>query len=445
MKKMILPFLLFAYCQLEAQVWSTVEMPSPLCFSGLGVHGSKLFIVGGAKANFNIDPNAASDKIYTYDTQTGEWSEQPLANPRLQLQGLSVGGKLMFVGGYGWWNNGFPTVSDAIEVYDTLTGEWSLEHLPSARRNVTAVAIDGKAYFAGGRPYGNGFSDDLDIFDPVTGTWNTITIPAAGNFHGGAAGQKLLLWSEDKCFIYNTLDTTWETASFALPRGFARSVVSTPEEVWFIGGGEFLDTIDIYHIADGSWRFENLAMARSSALAFYLQGKIVIAGGLTNSGGLDLVETYDTETGEWLEMTAIDETKYAISSGNYLAPVIGSKAFLPGGALATGWSSFSSKLHIYIDTSDSVSSLFTPVLKNVRIQSFPSPFSEALNIRVDFEKPASGSLELYDLTGRQVFSEQIGNQPIWNKTIATHGWPDRAYLLKVCTAEGVAFRKVLKQ
>ena len=85
-----------------------------------------------------------------------------------------------------------------------------------------------------------------------------------------------------------------------------------------------------------------------------------------------------------------------------------------------------------------------PVLKNIAIQAFPSPFSEALQIKVDFEKPMSGSLEVYNLAGRQVFLENIDNQHVWNKTVATQGWAPGAYLLKVRTAAGVAVRKVVK-
>lgn len=86
-----------------------------------------------------------------------------------------------------------------------------------------------------------------------------------------------------------------------------------------------------------------------------------------------------------------------------------------------------------------------PILKNIAVQSFPSPFSEALTVQVDFEKPTSGSLEILDFSGRQVFFQNIENQQVWNKNIAAHGWTPGAYLLKVRTAEGVAIRKIFKQ
>ncbi len=441
----LLALLCLHFNLLQAQVWTTTEMPTPLCFAGFATHGNKLIILGGANTDFNFDPNAASDKIYTYDTETGEWSEQPLANPRIQMQGLVIGGKLMFAGGFGWWNNGDPTVSDVVDVYDTLTGAWSIEHLSNPRRNVAAAAVAGKAYFAGGRTSGNVFSDRLDIYDPATGEWTTDTIPGAGNCHAGVAGDKLLLWSEANCYTLNTLTGEWETVNFTFTRGFARSVVATPEEVWFIGGLGYLDTIDIYNIADGTWRFENMAVPRGSSLACYLNGKIIIAGGSDGSAISALVETFDTQTGEWLDLAELSEPRYAATSGNYLAPVIGNKAFFPGGSKFMDFSAHSDKLDIYTDTSGMTSGLLAPVLKNGTIQSFPSPFSEALHVQVDFEKPTSGSLEVYDLAGRQVFLENIDRQQVWNKTITAQGWSAGAFLLKVRTADGVAIRKILKQ
>ncbi len=427
-----------------AQVWDTVEMPVPLCFAGFATHGEKLFIVGGSNTDFNFDPNAASDKIYVYDSGTGGWSELPLTNPRLQLQGLAVGGKLLFAGGFGWWNNGNPTVSDAVDVYDTLTGAWSIEHLSNPRRNVTAAAVGGKAYFAGGRTTGNQFSNRLDIYDPATGEWTTDTIPTAQNFHGGVAGDKLLLWENASCHILNTQTGQWETINFAASRGFARSVVATPEELWFIGGLALLDTIDIYNIATGEWSFEQLAVPRYSGLACYLNGKIIIAGGY-NSSATGIVETFDTETGEWLDLTELSAPRDVFTSGNYVAPVIGNKIFFPGGSL--DGSSFipSSFMDIYTDTSGMTSGLFTPVLKNISIQTFPSPFSEAFSVQVDFPELTSGTFEAIDLNGRQLFLEKVENQRVWKKNIAAQGWAAGTYLLKVRTEEGVAIRKIVKQ
>jgi hypothetical protein len=89
-----------------------------------------------------------------------------------------------------------------------------------------------------------------------------------------------------------------------------------------------------------------------------------------------------------------------------------------------------------------------PLLKNVALRTFPSPFSEALQIQVDFTDSygiSSGTLEVYNLKGVRLFLENIDNQTIWNKTIPAQGWAPGAYFLKVRTAEGIVLRKVVKQ
>ncbi len=99
---------------------------------------------------------------------------------------------------------------------------------------------------------------------------------------------------------------------------------------------------------------------------------------------------------------------------------------------------------VYKWSGDVLSAAREPILKNLIIHTFPSPFSEALHVQIDFEKLTSGSLEVYDLAGRQFFIQNIDHQQVWNKTIAVQGWGDGAYLLKVKTAEGMAVRKILK-
>lgn len=206
MKKNLLPILLLAFFQMNAQVWTSVEMPSPLYSAAFATHGNKLYIVGGATANAVGNPNAVSDKIYTYDALTGEWESFPLTNPRHGMQGLSIGDKLMFAGGTDWWDGSlYVGTTDTVDVYDVPTDTWSIERLSVPRRWVTASVVGDKAYFTGGRiPDGN-LSDRLDIYDPATDEWTTDTIPEAENYESGTAGDKLLLWSYAKCNILNTL------------------------------------------------------------------------------------------------------------------------------------------------------------------------------------------------------------------------------------------------
>ncbi len=426
-------------------------MPGAVYSSAITAHGTKLYLVGGATANVVGNPDALSAKVYIYDTVTEAWTEQPLSNPRHAMQGLTVGDKLLFAGGADYWNgSAYIGTTDTVDVYDAINDTWSIEHLSAPRRWVSSAVVGGKAYLAGGRYPDAILSDRLDIYDPATGEWTLDTLPEAANYCAAAGGDKLLLWAEANCHVLNTLTQEWESFSFVNTRGYGRTTVSTTDEVWFIGGYGYLDTIDIYNIAAGTWRTENLQIPRLQPSAFSMNGKIVIAGGDDGTEATKLVETYDTQTGQWLELSEMNEARYWITNANNQAPVIGNQAFFPGGT-DFNVSHVLATMDIYTDTTGTTNGLFTPILKNLSIQTFPSPFLETLIVQVDFEKPVSGSLEVYDLPGSLIFSEKVDNQAVWNKTIATQGWAAGAYLLKVRTvrkdsfgAEGVAIRKVVK-
>lgn len=100
---------------------------------------------------------------------------------------------------------------------------------------------------------------------------------------------------------------------------------------------------------------------------------------------------------------------------------------------------------VYKWSGDVLSHTTVPVLKDIKIQTFPSPFTETLQVQALFDEPVSGALEIYDITGQPILLEKIENQAFWNKTIPAQGWAPGAYLLQLRTAEGVAVRKILKQ
>lgn len=419
-------------------------MPAAFYSSAIAAHGSKLYVFGGAMG-FVDNPASLSGSIYIFDAITGEWDEQPLTNPRHAMQGLTVGDKLLFAGGADYWNGStYIGTTDTVDVYDVPTSSWSVEHLSAPRRWVSSAVVGGKAYFAGGRYSDAILSDRLDIYDPATGLWALDTLPEAGNFCAATSGDMLLLWAEANCHVLNTLTQEWTSYSFANTRGYGRTTVTTTDEVWFIGGSGYLDTIDIYNIEAGTWRTENLQIPRLQPLGFYLNGKIIIAGGDDGNEAIKLVETYDTQTGQWLELSEMNVVRYWITNGNNQAPVIGNQAFFPGGT-NFNVSQVLSTMDIYTDTTGTTSSLFAPVLNNLSVKTFPSPFSETLNVLVDFETPTSGTLEIYSLDGRLAFTQSIDNQQFWSYSIASQNWATGPYLLKVRTTSGVAIRKILKQ
>ena len=93
------------------------------------------------------------------------------------LQSASVGGLILFGGG-DLDGNGYDP-SNVVDIYNTATGNWSIEHLSQARTDLTAVSAGGEVFFAGGQYY-NGkswvYSNVVDIYDATSDTWSTTTL-----------------------------------------------------------------------------------------------------------------------------------------------------------------------------------------------------------------------------------------------------------------------------
>ncbi len=203
--KITLPLLALLCLQLNplrAQVWSITEMPESLNGLSIATHGNKIIMAGAG----TVAGNSVSDTVYIYDAVTGEFEITHLPLAREAMATVTLGDKVMFAGGAVFTVGvGYNNTTDTVQVYDLNTGEWSIEKLSVPRRWVTAQAINGKAYFAGGREPSGPYTDVLDIYDPVTDTWTLDTLPLPVRSAASAvAGDKLLLFLENNCQILHT-------------------------------------------------------------------------------------------------------------------------------------------------------------------------------------------------------------------------------------------------
>lgn len=81
---------------------------------------------------------------------------------------VGCGGQLIFAGGQ---LVGIER-SDAVDIFDTRTGQWSNGTLSVARSNLAAAcASDRYAVFAGGQTPSR---NTVDVLDTLTGTWGTL-------------------------------------------------------------------------------------------------------------------------------------------------------------------------------------------------------------------------------------------------------------------------------
>jgi hypothetical protein len=136
-----------------------------------------------------------SSSIDVFDTSTGKWSLLELAMGRDLLACASAGNYTIFAGGSAPQVNQSETLS--VEIWNHITGEWTHGALSQPRKKPEAVAVGSRIVIAGGeiakpKPPGSlgddigGYSATMDIFDTVTGEWSTAALDGARQYFGAA-------------------------------------------------------------------------------------------------------------------------------------------------------------------------------------------------------------------------------------------------------------------
>ena len=203
-----------------------------------------------------------------YDPVAQTWATlEPLPRALDHIQGVSVSGKIYYVGGNVGGN--LREETNTIYIYDPVTDGFS-EGAPMPRgRGAGGVAVfDGKIYYAGGlsdfeaQPW-------FDVYDPATDTWTTLPeMPRPrDHFHAAvldgvfyAIGGRDANINATNAFVdaFNFATQTWTTLDIDLPTergGFASAVLDG--EILIIGGeggGTTYAEVEAYNPATNTWR-----------------------------------------------------------------------------------------------------------------------------------------------------------------------------------------------
>ena len=162
------------------------------------------------------------------------------------------------------------------------------------RMNHTATLLpNGKVLVAGGQA-NSGYLSSAELYDPATGTW---------------ASTGLMNNNRD---LHSA--TLLANGMVLVAGGYNNS-----------GAGNLLSNAELYDLATGTWTSNStMNTGRREHTATVLpNGKVLIAGGLGNSGYLSSTELYDPTTGQWItnrtmSSVRIEHTSTLLSSGKVL-------------------------------------------------------------------------------------------------------------------------------
>jgi len=147
--------------------WSlTTPLPGPINHAMAAAVNGKLYLIGG-QSDANV---AYVNTVYEYDPATTRWrARAPMPTARSSGVAAVIDGRIYVAGGR-------PPRGADFAVYDPAADQWqTLPNLPTQRNHLLGVALGGKMYVIGGRFEGGANSpqtDAVEVFDPATGQWS---------------------------------------------------------------------------------------------------------------------------------------------------------------------------------------------------------------------------------------------------------------------------------
>lgn len=252
----------------------------------------------------------------------GQWSTDIIPVSRTPAAALSIDGKALFAGGYQYAPVGCGCDVSSVDIYDPLAyPHWSHHDLSVARRTIAAATLDNYAFFAGGYISGTPMAV-IDVYDASLGApsdpaaWSITQLSVARRNHCAVAVGSQVLFAggrvagnglTDIVDIYDaslglpTNPAAWSTAQLSVPR---RDIGATAVggKAFFAGGDGGADVVDIYDSATGNWSTATLSAPRNGVMAVTVGSKALFAGGVWQGSGSDVVDVYDDATGSWSVM-----------------------------------------------------------------------------------------------------------------------------------------------
>ena len=251
--------------------------PYVFFFSGDKRIGSTLYLVS---------------QIEMINTRTGVKLSTALPNDsmRSRVTSVSYGSKIYFAGGTGNLNGGSylnPSFySKKVDIYDTLTGQWSAQYLSEARVDLGAGAANGKVVFGGGTSSkiieGGTSSKIVDIYSTETNTWTAGRfLPIQGTLPYQDLVERIRLTTvsfQNKIYFAGGLITRNKYSSSDLPR----------------------DLINVYDTETNTWRRDTLKEAKYNLKSFVYKDAVYFAGGQVSSIiPADTIEIYHPASNSW--------------------------------------------------------------------------------------------------------------------------------------------------
>jgi len=225
-------------------------------------------------------------------------------------------GDVLVVGGTSPNTNSCPLTS--AELYDPATGTWSLTgSMATPRCDQTATLLSNGNVLVAGGASNAGIQASAELYHPTTGTWTTTGSMAAPRQHFTATllanGDVLAVGGDNatansplaSAEIYDPNSGTWSPTANLLPDG----------KVLVAGGlaqSGLLASAELFDPTSGTWTATgSMLTARYVATATLLDsGNVLVVGGSGNSGTLASAELYNPASETWTATGSLGTGRY---------------------------------------------------------------------------------------------------------------------------------------
>ncbi|MFC2101738.1 T9SS type A sorting domain-containing protein [Bacteroidota bacterium] len=409
-KVLLTVILLFVVILTNGQ-WDTDNLSGPRCQMGSAVLGSKIYFAGGADQYFY------QSKVEIYDVVEEEWDEGvDLSIARSFPSCVANGAKVFFAGGY--VQSTTSQCYSEVDIWNSETEQWeAVEYLSVPRYDISALSYGNKVLFAGGAdPILNLPYDVVDIYDTETGQWSIESLSVERGSMGAAvvgdealfAGGLINLSPEvtDIVDIYNFSTNTWSTHTLSEARAFL-AAVTVGSKVLFAGGMRSdnmpSDRVDIYDASTGSWDTSSLSQPRSFSQtfatsvcnkAYFVGGAICNLSNMQWEDPTDVIDIYDGILDEW----SVDYMPQTVI--NYAVGGAGNHLLIAGGLIFPSLTVISN-VEIFIDNCPNVG-IEKIGNSKFEIKITPNPVYSSTTIQFSLQQPESVEITILSQLGRVV-------------------------------------------
>jgi hypothetical protein len=415
--------------------WTSTSLSEAKWDMGSASLGSKAWFAGGY-----IESGSETSQVEVYDVSTGQWNiEYNLSFARGTSVGIACGSKVFFAGGT-------PSPISTVDIFDTVTGTWTVESLSAPRFFPAAICYGSKVFFAGGfQPDSYNSSDIIDIYDVQTGVWTVdylsqsragFAYAVVGDLAIFAGGWITLDETTNLVEIYNFTTNTWSTANLSQARGFLEGT-TVNNKVVIAGGCTSMNNpsnvVDIYDASDGTWTTANLSVPRCpraatvNGKAYFVSGGVFDYGWHTPSNFIDI---YDEASDSWSTDVLIESRSVpsVVGVGNYL--------IVAGGQ--NDYGILTSFVEIFYDQLTDVDS---QPEKNEYFRANPNPSND----RITISQPSiteNTQLSIFNISGEKVMERQLTSS---ETQLDISALLQGVYFVWVQDEQRVEVKKIIKQ